>query len=362
MSPKSIVLLLAGLASCAEAKGDQHAERPRESRTAPKARATRVEVAELVPSSPTLSLQLPGEVEGSRESHVASPFGGVIEKVHVSLGDRVSAGAPVAWVNRSFHKIEVDQATVEVERATSDLKRAERAGSSVSTARLDAARFNLRAAEARMAMADLRDRSANVRAPFGGTVASVEVEVGEVVPPAGLIAHIIRINPVHVSVTVSDKDIVSIEPGMAVTVDSGARAKIFDGKVASVSPAADMKTRAFEVLVEVPNPDRLLLPGMIATVRLSKAIEGDVLAIPQYVLVTRREGNGVFVYADGVAKWRVLKLGRVLNHQVLVSEGLAIGELIVVVGHRELADGDPLIIARKGRCCVAGVVKYEAAP
>ncbi len=357
--PLGTLVLCAMALACGEAKGDAAKPAPSGAREAPKARATRVEIAEMITSSPTLTLRLPGEVEGAREAKLAAALGGLVEKVHVKVGDRVRAGASLAWVDRAMHDIAVKQATLQVEQAKTELDRVERAGKSLATSRRDAARFAFSNAEAALAMAELRARRANVRAPFSGVVADVDVEVGEVVPPAGEIARLVQVDPIHVSVTVSDKDIVSLEKGLDVEIDTSARAERFAGKISSVSPAADLRTRAFEALVEVPNKERLLLPGMIATVSVRKPLGDSVLAIPQHVLVTRREGNGVFIHDDGVARWRVLELGRVVQSQVIVTGGLAVGEEVVVVGHRELADGDPLIVSRRGKCCSEGVITFE---
>jgi len=83
--------------------------------------------------------------------------------------------------------------------------------------------------------------------------------------------------------------------------------------------------------------------------------------LPSDVLVTRLGGNGVFVARDGVAVWRPLEIESVVRDQVIVSAGLAEGDEVVVVGHRELQEGDPLLIGRRGRCCTGGRVIYEDA-
>ena len=357
--PYSLLILAA---ACGSASGDPNAKRAEQTKkTAPAARATRVEVATIVASDSRLDLVMPGEVEGSRDSMLASTEGGYVEKVFVVAGQSVRAGQPIAWVNRTIASAMLEQSKVELDRADAELARAKKAGTSLTASRREAATFTAAAAAANYKVMSLRASATTIKAPFAGVVAKTSVEVGEVVPPGGTIARLVSVDPVHVSVTVSDRDVVSLEPGLDVQVSAGARGKNFSGKVARISPAADLKTRAFEVVVEVANAEGLLLPGMISTVRLSRKLDENAIAIPQYVLVTRREGNGVFVAEGGVAKWRPLKLGRVVRGQVLVDEGLASGESVIVTGHRELADGDAILISRKGTCCSEGKVNCQTA-
>jgi len=93
---------------------------------------------------------------------------------------------------------------------------------------------------------------------------------------------------------------------------------------------------------------------MIARVRIDQSIAEDRLILPQSLLVTQREANGVFVVQDEVARWRPLRLGAMVRDQVVIEDGLTVGDNVVVVGQRALADGDPVIVSRQGRCCAGG--------
>ena len=109
--------------------------------------------------------------------------------------------------------------------------------------------------------------------------------------------------------------------------------------------------------VTVPNPDRALLPGMIARVELSHSVD-EAIVIPQEWVVTRLDGYGVFVEEDGVARWRPVDLGTVIRHQVVVKQGLSPGDRIVISGHQNLLDGDLLSVSRSGECCTDGRVVF----
>lgn len=356
----SMFWLLFLAAACADAEGKKAPGNTGSEKTAPRARAVRVEVAVMSESRPSLDLTLPGEVEGSRQAMLASPNGGYVERVLADVGDRVKNGQSLAWVNKSMLDVQLQQAKVQLEMATTDLEMVERAGKSLPKARQDTARFQKQAAEAQYELARINAERAVVRAPFAGVIAERKIEKGEVLPPGGPVMRIVSMDPLQISLSVSDRDVINLKKGMAAKVMTEGGSSIHEGVIERISPAADLNTRTFEVVVDVKNPDGRLLPGMIATVRMAVAVESDEVAIPQHVLVTSLDGNGVFLEENGAAVWRPLKLGRVVRGQVIVESGLSPGDRVIVTGHRELQNGDPLLVAREGRCCTNGKIEFEA--
>jgi RND family efflux transporter MFP subunit len=146
---------------------------------------------------------------------------------------------------------------------------------------------------------------------------------------------------------------------MAASVRTDAQGGVLQGKLSHIEPAADLKTRSFIVEIEVPNPERKLLPGMIATAELTSSATLQRLVIPQDFLVTGLDAVGVFINEAGVARFRPVGLGQVVRNQVVVEKGLSPGDSIVITGQRDLAAGDKLIVARSGKCCTDGRVVFE---
>ncbi len=359
MTTRLLVLFLGALTACTSAgeaaSGPAEVPEP----TPPSPRAMRVETAVLAPSATGLALHLPGEVEGSRDALLAAALGGYVERVLVAEGDAVRANRPLVRVDTATHGARLAQARVELAAAERELARATELGDAIARQQLDAARTRVEAARAAVRLAQVQLGRATIRAPFAGVVAELEVEAGEVAAPGAPVARLVRLDPVHVTLAVSDRDVVALQPGMEAHVFANATGAPRVGRVSEIKPAADLRTRAFSVTVEVPNPDRHLLPGMIARVEI--AVEGgaEAIVLPQYVLVTRLEGNGVFVAEDGVARWRSVEIDSVVRDQAVIRAGVEAGDEVVVTGQRELADGDPLLVARRGRCCVAGRVVFE---
>jgi RND family efflux transporter MFP subunit len=345
-----LTLVLASLVGC-DAGAETAPRAPGELATS---RASRVEVVEIESSEASLQLDLPGEVGGQRDANLAAANGGYVERVLVGEGDEVTEGQVLAYVDVGMYDAQLDQAAAQLDQARSDVTRLEKLGDLATSAQLESARTQERVASAMVAQAQNRLSRAVVRSPFAGIVADVAVERGEAVAPGAPVVRVIQLDPAVVELSVSDRDVVSLVPGTPVTVTAAARSETFEGTVARVSPAADLQTRAFPVEIDVPNPQRLLLPGMIARVRVDRPVQQNAVVIPQDWLVTRRDERGVFVVVEGTAIWREVELGDVIHDRVIVRSGLAAGERVVVTGHRDLVDGDPLIISREGRCCRDG--------
>jgi membrane fusion protein, multidrug efflux system len=362
LSSTLLALSLLGLAACKPNAGEAEPE-PTTSSARPAmapARATRVEVAVLAVSREAGELLLPGEVEGSRDALLAASLGGFIEQVKVKVGDKVRTGQFLISVDSASHTARLNIAKVELSAADRELRRAKELGSALPKAQLDAAETRLAAAKANIQSAQVAVARSIVSASFDGTVVQVDAEVGEVAAPGAPLVRLVQLDPARVTVSLSDRDVLAVKAGQDVLVTTEGRPDPFPGTVKRIRQAADLRTRTFIAEVDVPKGEGALLPGMIAQVRVPLAAGDDRLSISQDWLVTKLDGVGAFVDEGGIARYRKLVLGPVLGRSVVVEQGLSVGDRLVVTGHRELADGDPLIVAREGRCCTDGRVDYGA--
>src|SRR5215510_14053545 len=106
----------------------------------------------------------------------------------------------------------------------------------------------------------------------------------------------------------------------------------FQGRVLSVAPAADPKSRSFEITVAIDNPALKLRSGMIASIRATaEAADGQQLRIPIDALVHDAVRDRYLVYGleqkngRAVAKAIDITPGPLVGNQVTVLEGLSIG-------------------------------------
>jgi RND family efflux transporter MFP subunit len=131
----------------------------------------------------------------------------------------------------------------------------------------------------------------------------------------------------------------------------------FQGRITRIAPAADFRSRVFDVEVTIPNPDRALKVGMVAALRVSghaaAAAPSSQLVVPlTAVLRAKDKPDAYAVYVaqekDGKTQvqLRMVSLGEALGNRVAVTSGLQAGERIVVSGTTLVADGEPVRIVR----------------
>lgn len=346
-------ILIAGALSCGG--GEDEPVTLRDGGSATVARTgVRVEVVELIPSTAKMEMSLLGSVEASRDAMLSTTRGGYVESVLVKAGDQVSKGALLANVDSELHRVLLEQAAAQFDLSEAEYKRAVGLGDLIAESQLQAVETQMAVARAGLNQAQLHLARAQVRAPFSGQVGSVHVESGEVVGPGRPVIRLVALRKVKVRLNVADRDVVSLRKGMPVKIRLQAVSERFEGKISSIAPVADLDTRSFQVEVTVDNLNRNLLPGMIARVELGRDMAQSAVLIPQDWIVTGIEEQGVYLANGDTAQWRSVVLGDVVRNQVVVSSGLAVGDRIIIAGHRNLADGDEILISREGRCCDAG--------
>ncbi len=200
-----------------------------------------------------------------------------------------------------------------------------------ATARRDAARATLNAAEAALRTAGQQTDYTVVHAPFDGVVMRRFVHVGEAVqsgPPAPqpLIA-LVALDALRVDVVVPQGAVGAIRasPHASVMLDDGKRVQ---ATAVTVFPYADPGTHSFRVRVELPAGAGGLYPGM--TVKVAFAVgQATRLLVPVGALVRRGELIAVYVVGvDHAVELRQLRLGHRFGDEVEVLAGLVPGDRV----------------------------------
>jgi membrane fusion protein, multidrug efflux system len=229
-------------------------------------------------------------------------------------------------------------------------------------ARLDAARARIAGAAAAIAAAKQRSAAAaaqtheaeialgdtELRAPFDGVLLERNVDIGTLVSPAMPAFTMADLRLVKARFSVSDTALRLIRAGQLLPVSIDAYAdEPFQGHVLSVAPAADPKSRSFEIAVTIDNPALKLRSGMIASIRVAgEPAPRPQLRIPIDALVHDPVREEYLVYAleqndrASVAKAIPVRPGPLVGNQVSILDGLSAGQRIVSSGANLLRPGD----------------------
>jgi len=229
-------------------------------------------------------------------------------------------------------------------------------------ARLDAARAKVDAASAGVTAAQQRATAAGaqlhdaeialsdteLRAPFDAILLERRVDIGTLVSPGMPALTIADLHQIKARFNAPDTALHRFGAGQIVslTVDAFPNER-FQGRVLSVAPAADPKSRSFEITVAIDNPALRLRAGMIASIRVGgDAAASRQLWIPidalvhdpardQYVVYGLEQKNG-----RTVAKAISIRPGPLIGNHVSILDGLTAGQRIVASGANLLRPGD----------------------
>ena len=354
VGPVAVVLVAVGLvaAGCAGESGlasEADAPAADEFRTA-------VAVAPIAPETLTDSLEISGRLEPRAVVHIASELGGRVEEVLFDKGDAVSAGQTLTRVGSDLLGAALAEAEAEVEAARIERDRAEALVEREASPRqsLDAADANLNRALARLEAARLRFERATVASPANGVVVERALEPGEVLAPGSPVATLHDTSVLVATIGIPEQDITFFSEGAPAEVVLDAYdGRTVAGRISYIAPAAVRPGRNFTAEIEVPNPDGGLRSGLVVRARLERRVFRDAVVVGRDLLVERDGALLAFVFrpengAAGRAEQREVTIGPDQEDRVVVTSGLEVGETLIVRGHRNLLDGQPVRLTGDG--------------
>ncbi|MDT0631931.1 efflux RND transporter periplasmic adaptor subunit [Rubrivirga litoralis] len=249
-----------------------------------------------------------------------------------------------------FEQVEGQLASAQAQVAQADAQIAQARGQLAAAQEgVQAARAGAEAGQAGVQSAQAQLSNTTVRAPFGGVVEAQLAEPGELASPGQAVVRLVGGGGLRVEAGVPERYSGEIEVGTQVTVRPTAySAEPRGGRVVFVGTAVDAGSRTFPIEVAVDNADGALRSEMVVELTVTRALIQDALVLPQDAVVRDERGTSVFVAVPAdtadvfVAERRAVRLGASSGGEVVVAEGLRVGDRVVVSGQSSLADGDAL--------------------
>ena len=203
---------------------------------------------------------------------------------------------------------------------------------------IELARVGVAAAGARLSAARLGQEMLTVRAVSSGTVTSVHTKRGSPVDPSTPIAAVSDLEHMAVDVDISEFDAAQVEQGMQAVLSVDALGgKQYAGAVLSAAPTGTDTggVVTFPVRLSLAGTEGLKA-GMNVSVRIVVSRRRHVIQVP--VEAVSRSGGGAgqvrVLNTDGGVSRRIVQLGLANNNVVEITDGLRVGERVVLAGNR----------------------------
>jgi membrane fusion protein (multidrug efflux system) len=265
-----------------------------------------------------------------------------IVRLNFDDGSFVRAGQVIAVLRQAEQTAELSEANARAREAQQQLRRVEslknrgfatRSNYDTQVAAAAAAR-----AQAQAVQAQIGDRV--IRAPFSGWVSLRNISVGAIAGQGTEIATVSDLSTIKLDFTVPETMLAAIREGL--TIDARAAAypeRPFNGTIQTIDPVIDPNTRAVTVRARLPNPDRMLRPGMMMRVAIRSASRTG-LSVPELAVLGEGDSRYVFALEPGNRVRRVpVRTGVHVGGRVEILAGLRPGQRIVTEGIIKVADG-----------------------
>ena len=230
-------------------------------------------------------------------------------------------------------QVEVDGAQLQLDSA--------KAQRNSTIGQLDAAVEQAKAGLEQVGMAlDHVDSEGNVISPVDGVLVSMNAVENNYVSNSMPVAVIDGTETMKITVSVSEALVPKLNAGDVADVYVSAADKSFTAVIRSVERAANMQTRLYTVVLDVPAEVEGLISGMFANVTFRTDVSEHALVIPSDAILTSNDIQYVYVVEDSTARYAEITTGLTGSGVTEVLSGLEEGQLLVTVGQAYLMDGD----------------------
>lgn len=324
-----------------------------------------------------------GRIRAQQFVEVRARVEGFLESMEFAEGTYVTKNQVLFVIDPRQYRAKADKARAQLKKDSATTRKAERDLERIrplyeqnAASQLDLdnaiAAYETAVASVGMSQADLDQAEQElgytlVRSPISGHISERYVDLGTLVGTAGksLLATVVKSDTVLVdfsmtaldylkskerNVTLGQKDSTrSWQPTVTITLPDNS-VYPYKGLVDFAEPQVDPKTGTFSVRAEMPNPDRVLLPGQFTKVRLLLDVRENATVIPQKALIIEKGGAYAFVMRrDSTVERRFIELGPEFGNNVVIERGLVSGEMVVSEGYHKLTPGIKVRVAEATR-------------
>ena len=274
---------------------------------------------------------------------------GVVKRMLVTEGQSVAKGQLIAEMDDTQARNLLVGAEAQMRQASDALERYRMLHDNGSLPEVQWVEIESKVAQAKSQLDVAKKNLADCRlfSPVSGIVGRKLVVAGETALPSQSVVSILDISSVKVKVSVPEAEISGITASSATSIKVEAVKGIYRGGRIEKGVEADAFTHTYDIRINVANDGCKLLPGMVASVRfVSEGSQGIGSKMIPVTAVQRDSEGGLFVWRvcnDGRAHRWAVTIGETAGNNVVVKEGLSIGDRIVTEGYQKLSEGTEVI-------------------
>jgi membrane fusion protein, multidrug efflux system len=310
-----------------------------------------------------ITTELPGRVAGYRTADVRPQVNGIILKRLFVEGRDVKAGQQLYQIDAAPYQASYDSAVAADASARALWERYKPLAEANAVSKQDydnAVAAHLQA-QAAVETAHINLIYTRVLSPITGRIGRSLITEGALVTAnqTAVLATVQQLDPVYVDVTQPTTTLLRLEreaaAGLLNQNEAGqaqVRLRLEDGSLYAHAGSlefsevtVDETTGSVTLRALMPNPERLLLPGMFVREEIQEGVRQDAVLAPQQGISHDQKGqpNALVVGPDNTVELRTLTTDRAIGDQWLVTSGLKPGDRVIVEGIQSAKPGTKVV-------------------
>jgi len=223
-------------------------------------------------------------------------------------------------------------------------------------AAIDSAKAEIAAQKATVETMQVQFSYTDIKSPIDGRTGSINVKQGNIVNANTVdLMTINQVQPIYVTFSVPEAQLGEIKRYMAIgklpvsAIPQDDAAAVETGVLTFIDNNVDMTTGTIKLKGTFPNAARKLWPGEFVRVTLRLTTQQNALVVPSQAVQTGQDGSFVFVVKqDRSVENRPVTTGARIDQDLVVQNGLNVGETVVTEGQLRLAPGMKVIVRQPG--------------
>jgi len=297
-------------------------------------------------------IKVQGTVESDNNILIPAQTSGLVEKIHVAEGDKVSRGQLLAELDGAIIERSVAEVENSLDLAQTIFERQERLwekniGSEIEYLRAKNNKENL---EKKLETLHEQHKLTKITSPINGTVDNIMIKEGEMAAAGRGTIRIVQLSQLKITASVSENYISHVKRKDNVHVAVPVIGREYDLTIDAVSQVIDPDNRTFEIEIKIPSGEKDLRPNMLSVVTINDYTNPQALVVPQNII--QKTGSQKFMFAalekDGqwTAQKRIIQAGVNYGDAVEVREGIEEGDFVITFGFQNLADGQRISVEK----------------
>jgi membrane fusion protein, multidrug efflux system len=287
-----------------------------------------------------------GVIIADEEVDMSFETSGKIVSIEFTEGTRIKKGDLLAKINdkplqAQLQKLMVQKKLTEgiVFRQKSLLDK-----DAISQESYDQIVTELQSIEADISLIQARISETELRAPFDGIIGLRYLSEGAYATSSTKIAKLIKISPVKIEFSISEKYAQEIKIGYPVSFKIVGDTTNYVASVYAVDPKIDFDTKTIVLRALYPNKREEINPGRFASITLQMSKIADAIAIPSEALIPQMDGENVFIYRNKKAQSVDVITGLRTESKIQITHGLKFGDTLITSGIMQLRQNLPVVL------------------